>query len=224
MNDKVATVIGATGMIGRLLYQQLLNDPFYDRVRILVRRPVEDAHEKLEVKLVNFEDTEWLKLSLEESFVLFSCIGTTNQQVRGNKELYWKIDHDIPVRACKLAKEVGCQKFVMVSSVGANPRSSNFYLKMKGETENDIIATAMPQIHIMQPSFLLGKRSERRPLEAFGQGLFEPLSKLLPGSMQKYKAIEGIVVAKAMIAASKKSKSGHFRYTHNELVKLAAEV
>jgi uncharacterized protein YbjT (DUF2867 family) len=162
-----------------------------------------------------------LKLSLEGSDAVFSCIGTTQKNVKGDKELYWKIDHDLPLKVCKTAKESGCKKFILVSSVGANIDSVNFYQKLKGKTEEDIIATGMEQIHIMQPSLLLGKRKENRPFEFFAQKTMKPLSKILTGSMEKFKAIEGLYLVKAMIAASKRNDKGAFRYTYKEIMKLA---
>ncbi|HRN47892.1 MAG TPA: NAD(P)H-binding protein [Niabella sp.] len=221
MTEKTATIIGATGMIGSLLLKLLLEDDYYDTVRILVRKPITITHKKLDVKLVNFDDYEWLRLSLEGSNAVFSCIGTTQKNVKGDKELYWKIDHNIPVKVCKIAKETGCRKFVMISSVGANSNSKNFYLNLKGKTEEDIIATGMEQIHIMQPSMLLGKRNESRPLESFAQKTIRPISKIMTGSMEKYRAIEGAHLAQAMIMASKKTAEGIFRYTYKEMMELA---
>lgn len=220
MIEKTATIIGSTGMIGSLLTKYLLEDPSYDSVRILVRKTVELTHNKLDIKLVNFDDHEWWKLSLEGSSAVFSCIGGTMKNVLGDKKLYWKIDHDIPVKACHLAHETGCEKFIYVSAIGSNANSNNFYLKMKGQTQKDIIATGMPQIHIMEPSILLGKRKENRPLEKIAQFVMSPLSKLMSGPLSKYRAIEGADVAKAMIAASKKNEAGVFHYTYNEMMQL----
>lgn len=203
MRDRTATIIGSTGMIGSYLLDFLLKDNYYDYVRILVRRPVPITSDRLEVKLVNFEDLESVKLALDGSDVVFSCIGTTNKNVRGDKKLYWKIDHDIPVNACRLALETGCEKFIFVSSSGANAASKNFYIKLKGQIEKDVIATGMPEIHIMRPGMLLGERKENRPAEKFFQVAFKGLSGLLFGRARQYRAIEGVDVAKAMIAASK---------------------
>jgi uncharacterized protein YbjT (DUF2867 family) len=219
MSEKTATIIGSTGMIGSHLLLLLLQDSYYDYIRILVRRPQPITNERLEVKLVNFSDWENVKLSLEGSDVVFSCIGGTMKNVLGDKDVYWKIDHDIPVNACTLALETGCRKFVYVSAMGANAESGNFYLQMKGQTQKDIIATGMPQIHIMEPGILLGKRKENRPFEKLAQAMMKPLSGLMFGSLSKYKAIDGADVARAMIAASKKDNDGVFVYRYDEMMK-----
>lgn len=221
MGDRTATIIGSTGMIGSYLLDLLLKGSYYNYVRILVRRPVPITSERLEVKLVNFDDLESVKLALDGSDAVFSCIGTTNKNVGGDKKLYWKIDHDIPVNAARLALETGCEKFIFVSSSGADANSKFFYTKMKGQTEEDVIATGMPEVHIMRPGMLLGDRKENRPAEKFFQFAFKGLSGLLFGKARQYRAIEGRDVAKAMIAASKLNTKGVHIYTFDKIMELA---
>lgn len=218
MAERTATILGSTGMIGSHLTELLLHDDYYDYIRLIVRRPMPASHRKMEVKLVNFDDPESVKLALDGSEVVFSCIGTTNANVKGDKKLYWKIDHDIPVNACRLALETGCEKFIFVSSTGGNSKSKNFYMRLKGQTEQDVIATGMPEIHIMRPSMLLGNRKENRPIEKMAQVIMKLLSKILYGKARQFRAIEGIDVAKAMIEASKKNTKGVHIYTYDELM------
>jgi uncharacterized protein YbjT (DUF2867 family) len=220
--EKTATVIGFTGLVGSLVTKFLLSDPYYTHVRILVRRPVSLQHPKLEIKLVDFKDTEWLKLSLENSSAVFSCIGTTIKKVEGDKKLYWQIDHDIPVRVCRLARETGCRKFLLVSSIGANPKSRNFYTRLKGQTEQDVIGTGMPAVHIMRPGMLLGNREEHRPMEKMFQYVMPRLSGLMNGKSARFRAIEAEDVARAMIAASEtEQEEGVYKYTYNEMKALS---
>jgi len=208
-------------MIGSHLLELLLKDNYYDLVRILVRRPVDVNSERLEVMVVNFENPESVKLALDGSEVVFSSIGTTNKNVGGNKKLYWQIDHDIPVSVCRLAFETGCKKFIFVSSLGAEAGSKNFYLKLKGQTEQDIIATSMPEIHIMRPGMLLGDRKEKRPFEKLMQVVLKALSGFMVGHARQYRAIEGVDVAKAMIATSKLNSEGVHIYSYNRLIQFA---
>ena len=75
--SKTATLIGATGLIGGYLLDELLNDPFYDTIRILIRRPLELTHPKLEKKLVDFNDSDSLLVAIANSDVVFCTVGTT---------------------------------------------------------------------------------------------------------------------------------------------------
>jgi uncharacterized protein YbjT (DUF2867 family) len=100
--NMTATIIGSTGLIGSYLLEELLMDDNFDTVRILIRRPVELTHPKLEKKLVDFTDAESFRLALEGSDVVFCAIGTTQKKVKGNKAAYRKVDYDIPVNAARL--------------------------------------------------------------------------------------------------------------------------
>jgi uncharacterized protein YbjT (DUF2867 family) len=210
-----ATLIGATGLIGGYLLDELLNDPFFDLVKILIRRPLDKNHPKLEKKMIDFNDSDSLLVALSNSDVVFCSIGTTQKKVKGDKEAYRKIDFDIPVKLARFCKMTGCEKFILVSSVGANSGSNSFYLKLKGETEDAIKETGMKSLHIMRPSLLLGDRKEFRPGEDFSKVFMTALSFLIP---PKYKAIRAKDVAKAMAVAAKKNEEGTFVYEGHSLL------
>ena len=202
-----ATIIGATGLIGGYLLEELLQDNYYDTVRILIRRPLELTHPKLEKKLVDFSDAESFRLAVEGSDVVFCAIGTTQKKVKGDKEAYRKVDYDITVNAAKFCKLNGCETFVFVSSVGANSKSNNFYLKLKGEVEDAVKALGLQSVYIMRPSVLLGDRKEFRLGEKISKGIMSAFSFLIPS---KYKPVHGRDVAKAMVGATKKNNEGFF--------------
>src|SRR4030095_4061001 len=126
-----ATLVGATGLIGSYLLEELLNDPYFDTVRILIRRPIDITGSKLEKKIVDFNDSDSLLVALSNSDVLFCAIGTTQKKVKGDKEAYRKTDFDIPVKLARFCKMTGYEKFILVSSIGANNKSSSFYLQLK---------------------------------------------------------------------------------------------
>ena len=204
-------------MIGNYLLEFLLKDNYFSTIRILVRRHYPKTDPKIEVKLVDFNDAESFKLALEGADVIFSCIGTTQKNVKGDKELYHKIDFEIPIKAARFGKEAGCEKFILVSSVGADKDSRTFYLKIKGELENAIHSVGLDAVHIMQPSVLLGDRKETRTGESILQGTMKLISGLFFGSVRKYRAIHGKTVAAAMLNVAKKEEKGFFRYTYDEI-------
>jgi len=208
-------------MIGSYLLDLLLADDYFENVRVVVRRPVSKKDPRMEAKLVDFNDAESFKLALEGSDTIFSCIGTTQKNVKGNNELYRKIDLDIPLKAAQFGKEAGCRKYILVSSVGANRGSSTFYLQLKGELEHSLHKVGLDVVHIMQPSMLLGERNEKRTAEHMIQGTMKLLSPLFIGSLRKYKAIHGKTVAAAMLKAAKEDKKGFFKHTYDEIKMLA---
>ena len=209
-----ATLIGATGLIGNYLLEELLGDNYYDTVRILIRRPIELTHPKLEKKLVDFNDSDSLLVALSNSDVVFCAIGTTQKKVKGDNAAYRKVDYDITVNAARFCKMTGCGKFILVSSVGANSKSNNFYLKLKGEVEDAVKDVGLKSVYIMRPSVLLGDRKEFRLGEKISKRLMSTFSFIIPS---KYKPVHGRDVAKAMVAAAKKSEEGFFIWEYSEI-------
>jgi uncharacterized protein YbjT (DUF2867 family) len=214
-----ATLIGATGLIGNQLLSFLLNDPYFTTVKILIRRPLDITHPKLEKKLVDFADNDSFLTALNDSDIVFCTIGTTRRKVKGDLAAYRKIDFDIAVKAARFAKLTGCEKFILVSSVGANSKSRGFYLKLKGEIEEAIQTVGLNALHIMRPSMLLGKRNEKRPAEKIITPVMKLFSFLIP---YRYKPIEATYVAKAMVAAAKNPEEGLFIYEYKEIKNVVA--
>ncbi len=222
MKLQTAVVIGATGLIGNLLTHQLLNDAAFDKVRVLVRRELDFSHAKLEVCVIDFNNLADFKHQLGNGNSIFCCIGTTQKQVKGDKNEYRKIDFDIAVNAAHFAKEAGFNKYLLVSAIGADKTASNFYLQLKGEVEEAVIAIRFDSCSIFRPSFLLGDRKELRLGELLGKNIFKAVSALFFGSLVKYKAIEAEDVAKAMIAAAKLESRGTAIYLYDGMIKLVS--
>ena len=111
-------VIGATGLVGKQLVQQLLENNNFEKVRIFVRRKTGIEHPKLEQQIIDFKNEEtWKKLLTGD--VLFSTLGTTLKQA-GSKEKEYEVDFTFNLNFAKVAKENGIPNYVLVSSVGAN--------------------------------------------------------------------------------------------------------
>src|SRR5215467_9029026 len=221
MSGKTATLIGATGLIGGELLSLLLDDDYFDKVRILIRRPFTMNHPKLERKLVDFTDADSLLVDIDESDAVFCAVGTTLKKVRGNKDAYRRVDYDIPVNIARYCKIMNCKNYIVVSAVGANSKSRNFYLKLKGEVEDIIKKVGLESTYIMRPSMLLGKRNEFRFGERITIPLIKNISFLLPS---KYKPIEARDVAKAMLAVSKKHENGFFICEYKRMKRLGREI
>ncbi len=205
MQGKTATVIGATGLIGSELVRLLATDNYFTTVRALVRRPVSFSETKIQTKLINFSDHEFFKLAIEGSDAVFCAVGTTQKKVKGDREAYRKVDYDIPVKAAQFCQETQCPKLLIVSSMGANATSNNFYAKLKGEMEQSVQQKTIKYIGIFRPSLLLGDRKEFRLGEKVAKALMEVFSFIIP---RKWKAIHATTVAEAMINAAKLEKSG----------------
>lgn len=202
---KTATLLGATGLIGGHILETLKEEEFYSKVNVLVRRPFEDEHPKVNVILIDFNDPNEFKKAMADTDVVFCAIGTTKKKVKNDKKAYYKVDYDIPVNAATYCKEQGCEQFLIVSSMGADSRKRNFYLKLKGEVEDALRSINFESLEIFRPSLLLGPREEYRFFEDIGQAFSKILRFVLP---LKYKPIEGEKVAKAMVKYAQKKEGG----------------
>ncbi len=214
MEGKTATIIGATGLIGSRLVELMQNDDHFVEIKALVRRPVEFRSPKIKVVVIDFSDAETFRSAIAGSDAVFCAVGTTQKKVKGDKAEYRKVDHDIPVQAAQYCSEAGCPKFLLVSSIGANKESGNFYLRLKGEVEDAVMNMNIPSVSVFRPSMLLGKREEFRLTELIAKPLSVAFSFLFPS---RYKPINAEKVAMAMIAASKKDIKGFHIYYYREM-------
>jgi len=217
MHRKTAVVLGATGLIGQHLVQELLQNDFFTKIRILVRRPLTLNHPKLDIQVVDFNEEKDIAARIDIGDVIFCCVGTTRKKVKGNKTEYRKVDYDIPIITARLGVQHGFSQFLMVSAIGANPVAANFYLQLKGCIEEDITALPFESIHIFRPSLLLGKREEFRLGERIGGVVMKALSFLLIGAWRKYRPMQAADVAKSMVAAANREIAGVHLYEYDEM-------
>ncbi len=201
---KTAIVIGATGLVGANLVNKLNDAKIYDRVILLVRRKTELNHLKLEEKIIDFDTID---PDLVKADDIFCAIGTTLKKA-GSKENQYKIDCEYPAKIAQMGKQNGVKQFLLVSSVGANKDSSNFYLRTKGELEEKIAALNYDTFIVMRPSFIIGDRKEFRLGEIIGiffASLFRPI---MLGGLKKYRGVYAIVIAKKMIKMANDNLKG----------------
>ncbi len=190
---KTAIILGATGLTGGLLLQNLLEDSSYDTIKLFSRSSVGIKNSKLKEYLVDLLELE----NYAQEFtgdVVFCCIGTTNAKTP-NEQLYRKIDYGIPVAAAQLAKANQIETLVVVSALGADPDSRMFYNRTKGEMEEEILRLGIKNTYLLQPSLIGGKRGEKRFGESMAKFFMSLFGFLVP---KKYKMIAPETIAKAM--------------------------
>jgi len=206
-------VIGATGLIGRSLVAQLVNEESVERITAVTRRPVEYESTKIVNKVIDFDRIENFKDEFEGDF-LFSCLGTTRKQA-GSLEAQRKVDFEYQYKAAEISSENQVSHYLLVSSSGADQNSSSQYLKIKGELETKVMSLPFERINIFQPSILLGKRDKFRFGE-YSAGLLLSKLCLLP-VLKRYRPIDGKIVARKMIEVSSRPGSSRETYSLDEL-------
>jgi uncharacterized protein YbjT (DUF2867 family) len=152
---------------------------------------------------------------------VFCALGTTIRKA-GSEQAFQRVDLELPLRAAEQALKAGAEQFIVVSSVGADAASKNFYLRTKGEMERELSRVPFRAIHILRPSLLIGKRAEFRLGEAIGMSIAPVLDLLTFGPLRKYHSMRAEIAGKAMAGAAKSGKRGIFIYEFDPIVTLAA--
>lgn len=195
--EKTANIIGATGMVGKQLVQQVLKHTDFSEVKIFVRRKTGINHPKLKEFIIDFEKPEGLK-DLVGGDILFSTLGTT-LKTAGSKEKQYKVDYSFQYQFAELAANNRIPTYILVSSAGANAQSSMFYPRMKGELDEAVAKLDFQHICILRPSILDGNREEKRMAEKISIKITKVLFRFF---FRKYRPIKDEIVAQAMINAS----------------------
>lgn len=196
-------IVGATGLIGRAVIERFGGTP----VTVLARRDVEGLapyHKQLIIPSERWAEA----VAAEKPAVLICCLGTTIRQA-GSQAAFRAVDHDLVLAAASAAKRAGTPHMILVSSVGAAAKSGNFYLRTKGQTEDDLRALGFDRLDLIRPGLLRGDRPGPQRLGEGIATIAAPLTDaLLHGSFRRYRSISGDTVAAAIVALAGRGGSG----------------
>lgn len=216
---KTALLLGASGLVGRSCLDALLAEPAYSSVISVGRRALPLAHPKLVQKVIELDALA--SLTLPQIDDVFCALGTTIRTA-GSQEAFRRVDLEFPLAAARQSLKFGAKQFVLVSSVGADPKSKNFYLRTKGEVEQALTSLPFQAVHIFRPSLLLGQRAESRSGESFAIVAAKVFQFLCVGPLRKYHPVSASKVGRAMVAAATSNGNGRFIYEYNRIIELAA--
>lgn len=196
MGMRAAIVVGATGLTGTSLVEQLCENDEYVSVTVIARRAPAFTHPKLEVKIRNLDTLE--EKDIELAHELYCCLGTTIKKA-GSREQFEKVDFEYPLTIASLAKKRGIPHMLVITAMGANEKSPFYYNRVKGKLEHDLMELGLQRLSIIRPSLLVGEREEFRLGEKAGEKVLNLAKPLLVGPLKRSRAIEASQVAKAMI-------------------------
>jgi uncharacterized protein YbjT (DUF2867 family) len=201
-----ALLAGASGLVGGELLQMVLASADYQRVHLVQRRPLALDHPKATEHLVSFDDLSSLEIE-DRVTDAFCALGTTIAKA-GSVEQLQKVDRDYVRDFGAVAKKAGAERLSVVSALGADPRSINYYNRTKGEMEALLAEMDFPSLRIFRPSLLLGERQERRPKEMVAGLVLGALSPVMVGPLVRYRGVAAAQVARAMYVTSLEDFSG----------------
>ena len=201
MTRNTAVLAGATGLVGRYLQQVLEEDAFYDD-RIALQR------------------SDYAGLQLPPVTHLFCCLGTTIKKA-GSPQAFRAVDFDLVLTFARAGRAAGAQRMMVVSSVGADPKASSLYLRVKGEMEEALSGLGFEALHIFRPSVLLGQRSEARTGEQWGIRFARAFEWAMVGSAKKYRPMPAGLLSSAMAAAGERGAPGRHVHHYQEILDLS---
>jgi uncharacterized protein YbjT (DUF2867 family) len=208
-------LVGSTGAIGHQVLQLLNNESRVDRIITFTRKPNLNKLSKEENHVIDFNQLAALDGQIKAD-VFICCLGTTIKAA-GSQAGFKKVDLDYVVEFGKLAETVSAQKFLVVSSLGADANSTIFYSRIKGEMENELKKLKLPSLEIFQPSLLIGARTESRPGESFAQFLTPIINPFLQGLLKKYRPIKITDVARAICLRALSTDQKKITYSSDQI-------
>lgn len=214
-DNKTAILLGASGLVGGILLDMLLDSSMYSTVKVFVRKLLAKEHPKLVQYVIDFDQPQTYK-HLVEGDVLFCCLGTTIKKA-GSKDAFRKVDYEYPLLFARMAKENNVKQYLIISSIGANRHSSVFYTRTKGECEDVLKTMGLDSLKIFRPSLLWGKRDEFRLGEQLSGFAMKAFSFLMIGKWKKYRPIKASQVAKGMLMAAEASSGGTVVYESDRI-------
>jgi uncharacterized protein YbjT (DUF2867 family) len=219
--SKIALLFGSGGLTGNELLNQLLTDERYTCVKLFNRHPVNVRHNKVEEYIIDFNNLPTFAQLLTGD-VIFCCLGTTIRKA-GTKEAFCLVDYEYPKQIAALTSANGVLVCCVMSAIGANAKSSNFYLRTKGEMEEAVSNNKFDQTVFIRPSLILGDRKESRTGEKIGKALSVLISPLLGGVLSRYKPVQAKDIAAAMRNMPCSSYTKPYAY-YNDIMVLSCNI
>jgi len=218
--SRTALVAGASGLVGSHLLRLLLENPAYVRVTVLARRELPLAHKKLEQRVLTFDRLAQIA-DFPRVHDVFCCLGTTMKQA-GSPEAFRAVDYTYVVELARVAVRHRASQYLVVTALGADPRSRIFYSRVKGETEEALRRLQFEAIQIFRPSWLVGARTKSRPTERVAGILGRLVAWAFAGPLARYRPIKAEAVARALVRVALEAPRGTHVYQSDEIRRLGA--
>ncbi|PZQ55079.1 MAG: nucleoside-diphosphate sugar epimerase [Novosphingobium pentaromativorans] len=212
-------LVGASGLVGSAVIEESRGRPDV-RVIGVARREV-PLPQGARLEILVGATSDWPELiAAAHGDVLVCALGTT-RKAAGSDAAFRAVDHDLVLEVAAAARKAGIGHMILVSSVGADPASSNLYLRTKGETEDALGKLGFARLDILRPGLLRGRREEGRPLEMAGQ-MVAPLADLLVfhARLRRFRSIASVRLAQVILSLGKEDAPGRFVHEHDSFAEI----
>ena len=222
MSDAIRiALIGATGLIGSTVIEQCIGR---EDVRLTgIARREARLPRGIRMEMFVAEPAKWGEvIEAVRPRAIICALGTTWKKAGEDEAAFRGVDRDLVLDTANAAKHYGVERFVHVSSVGADALSKNFYLRVKGEVERELTKLRFDRLDILRPGLLRGQReNDRRLAERLGIAAAPIVNLLLHGKYRQYRAIRAEIVAQAALALAKRAARGRFLHDNDAILRAA---
>ena len=220
---KSALIIGASGLVGKLLLEAILQKDYYTSITLVLRRSIDLKYDQ-RVKIIMISDFDALDQYEEDLFSedVFCCLGSTMKKA-GSKSAFEKSDLIYPLKVATInQKNPNFKNYLIVTSQGANAQSPIYYNQVKGRCEQALLALDLLGLKVFRPSLLLGNRVEKRGGEVLFKVLIQAVSTPLKAlGIPSFWSIEAAIVARAMLRVAMNENEGTVFYDAKAMVQLS---
>ncbi len=205
MESPLSLVAGGTGLVGSHVIKVLSEKP--GAQIILARSFDSEIPQNAELQIINFDSLSSNEVQLKNGIDhVYLCLGKKlstyelGYMRHGERESFKLIDFYYSLSIAKLAYDYGARSIALVSAIGAQEGSFNYYFHIKGKLENEIKKIGYENMCFARPGHLLGERKDFRgyeiPILESGLRFAAPF---MQGPLTNFRQVEAKQVAKSMI-------------------------
>lgn len=201
MEQRVVTVIGGTGFVGRYVVKLLAGAGY--TIRVISRNPNAALHLKTagnvgQIVLMggNIAEPASLIGKIENSYAVINLAGILFER---GKQSFAHVHAHGAEKVAQMAKAAGVQRFVQMSALGVDKAKTSDYARTKLLGEKAVLS-AFPEATILRPSVIFGPEDNFYNQFAAMASL-SPALPLIGGGITRFQPVYVGDVAAAILAA-----------------------
>ena len=182
-------MVGATGAVGGQVVNTLLEMSDVTSMTLLGRRLLEGVGaNKVSQSVIDVFDPRSYESVLRGHDAAICTLGV-GEPSKVSREEFVRVDKTAVVTFAASCRRAGVRHFQLLGSVGANPRSKSFYLRTKGELEEELRALGFERLSLFRPSMILTPENRYGVTQALALAIWPRLRPILVGRLRKYRGI-----------------------------------
>lgn len=212
-------LVGASGMVGSHVVRLCVGREDVRLAAIARSELALPAGARMEVFVA--EPAKWGEvIEALRPIAMICALGTTWKKAGKDEAAFRAVDQELVLSVARAAKAHGVERFVTISSAGADAHAKGFYLRVKGETDRELARIGFGRLDVLRPGLLRGRRgNDRRLGERLAVMISPAINPLLRGRARQYRAIDAETVARAALQLAMRPARGRFVHDNDAIVR-----